>query len=408
MTFRKTQTPTPLTLLFLVVGVLLVAVPALFVYLSATATVHSDPEAVPSVGPAVAAGRWSGAVEKARRIVRAALIEQNLPALSVAVGVGGDLVWAEGFGLADVEGRVPVTPESRFRIGTASAALTSAAVGLLVEEGRLRLDDPVRKYVPEFPEKPWPVTLRQVMAHTAGLPSDGGDESTLFTQHCARPVEALRRFANEDLLFEPGTRFRFSNYGWIVVSAAVEAAAGEPFLRFLQRKVFEPLGMADTLAESGERIPNRVSFYFPRFAADTTWGLHPMRPLDFSCYAGASVFLSTPSDLVRFGMALERGNLLRRTTLETLREPQRTAAGEETGYGLGWDLETVPLAGKPARVAGHNGALLGGMVSSLLTFAGHGLVVAVTSNISYADTFGVGVKIAEVFAADGQSRGTLP
>src|SRR6185295_20237340 len=97
------------------------------------------------------------------RIVRAALVDHNLPGLSVAVGVSRDIVWAEGFGWADLENHVPVAPETRFRIGTASKVLTSAAVGLLLEQGRLRLDEDIRTHVPEFPEKPWPITLRQVM-----------------------------------------------------------------------------------------------------------------------------------------------------------------------------------------------------------------------------------------------------
>ena len=90
---------------------------------------------------------------------------------------------------------MPVTPDTRFRIGTASTALTSAAAGLLLEKGRLKLDDEIQTYVPAFPEKQWPVTLRQVMGHMAGVRTDGGDEGPLFTEHCERPVEALQYFA---------------------------------------------------------------------------------------------------------------------------------------------------------------------------------------------------------------------
>src|SRR4029453_14917253 len=143
--------------------------------------------------------------------------EQNLPGLSVAGGIGGEIVWAEGFGWADLEKKQPVAPDTRFRIGTASIPLTAAAGGLLMEKDRLKLDDVIQKYVPEFPEKQWPVTLRQVMGHFAGLPNDGGDESVLFGQHCDRPVDALEHFAGRSLRFEPGTEYRYSNYSWIVV-----------------------------------------------------------------------------------------------------------------------------------------------------------------------------------------------
>ena len=111
-----------------------------------------------------------------------------------------------------------------------------------------------------------------------------------------------------------------------------------------------------------------------------------MRPLDYSCYAGASVFASTPSDLVRFGMAIHGGKLLEPTTVQLLQTSQRLASGQETGYGLGWDLKTVTLAGKPTRMAGHDGDSLGGKVATLMAFPEHGLVVAVASNISHADT----------------------
>ncbi len=240
----KSRTETWLALIVVAVGLLLVAILGLWVYMSATATpLHPNPQDVPSVTHSAPLPKWADAVEQGRQIVRAGLTEQNLPGLSVAVGVGGDIVWAEGFGWADLENRVPVAPDTRFRIGTASTALTSAAVGLLLEKGRLKLDDEIQTYVPAFPEKQWPVTLRQLMGHLAGVRNDGGDEGPLFSERCERPVEALQHFAERSLLFEPGTQYRYSSYGWILVSAAVEAAADEPFLTFMRKQIFEPLGM---------------------------------------------------------------------------------------------------------------------------------------------------------------------
>ena len=404
-TCRRVGPETWLALILVAVGLLLVAIPGLWVFMSVTATpLHPNPQDVPSVTHSAPLPKWADAVEQGRQIVRASLTEQNLPGLSVAVGIGGDIVWAEGFGFADLENRVPVTPDHRFRIGTASTVLTSAAVGLLLEKGRLKLDDVIQTYVPAFPEKQWPVTLRQLMGHMAGVSTDGGDEGPLFTEHCERPVEALQHFAESSLLFEPGTQYRYSSYGWILVSAAVEAAADEPFLTFMREQIFDPLGMRDTIADSAtEPIPDRATLYFPRFAADPHYGLHLMRRLDYSCYAGSSVFLSTPSDLVRFGMAINSGKLLQPATVQLLQTSQRLASGEETGYGLGWDLETVTLAGKQTRVVGHDGESLGGMVASFMTFPEHGIVVAVTSNISYADTFSLAVKIAQAFAEQGRS-----
>jgi CubicO group peptidase (beta-lactamase class C family) len=375
--------------------------------MSLTATpLHPHAQDVPHVTQSAPLPRWAGAVEQGRQIVRTGLTEQNLPGLSVAVGVGSDIVWAEGIGWADLERRVPVAPSLRFRIGTASTVLTSAAVGLLLEKNKLKLDDEIQTYVPEFPKKQWPVTLRQLMGHLAGIRTDGGDEGPLFSMRCERPVEGLAPFKDKKLLFEPGTQYRYSSYGWILVSAAVESAAHEPFLSFMRRQIFKPLGMDQTVADSAtDPIRDRATFYFPRFAADPRYGPDMMRPIDISCYAGSGTFLSTPSDLVRFGMAINDGRLLQPATVQLLQTSQRLPSGQETGYGLGWDLETVTLAGHQTQVVGHDGESLGGMVASLMTFREQGIVVAVTSNISYADTSGLAVKIAQPFA---ELRSTPP
>jgi serine beta-lactamase-like protein LACTB, mitochondrial len=418
--------------ILVLLGLLGMAIPGIWMFMSLTAPVlHPDSQAIPSVTDGAPSPHTLPVVERARQIVRRGLSDQNLPGLSVAVGLGGDLVWAEGFGFADLKSGTSVTPGHRFRIGTASTALTSAAVGLLLEDGRLKLDSEIQTYVPEFPRKSWPVTLRQLMGHTAGVISDGGDEGPLLAQNCERPADALPHFAQRPLLFEPGTQYRYSNYGGILMSAAVEAAAAQPFLTFMRERVFDPLGMHHTLPDAAPGEPDddfplfnlflenifdprttrarkpdaaktpaedRVTSYFPRFAADPSYGLHVMRPLDYSCYAGSSVFASTPSDLVRFAMAIHGGRLLPPATVELLQMPQRLVSGEDTGYGLGWDLETVTVAGKQTRVIGHDGELLGGMSSSLFTVPEHGVTVSVLSNISYADTFSLAVAIADSFA----------
>ena len=387
---------------------------ALFGYMNATkAPLHPDPKALPSVTHSAPGPKWARPVEQARQIARASVIEQNLPGLSVAVGAGGDIVWAEGFGLADLEKKVTVTPETLFRVADASKALTSAAVGLLLERNKLHLDDEIQLHVPEFPKKQWPVTLRQLMAQVAGARTDAGDEAPLssnvvsdegkFVGRCERTVDGLRmdRFAERELLFEPGTKYSPSSYGWILVSAAVEAVADEPFFTFIRTQVFEPLDMRDTTIDLWtDPIPDRATFYFPKFAGDTRYGPQSVRKGDHSCYAGAGAFLSTPSDLVRFGMAVRGEKLLKRATIEMLQTPQTLASGEETGYGLGWRLETVPLAGQPTRMAGHGSRedFIGG-TTYLMTFPERGIVVAVMSNTSFADTRSIALQIAEVFAA---------
>jgi CubicO group peptidase (beta-lactamase class C family) len=346
-----------------------------------------------------AAPKWAAAADRGREIVRVAAADQNLPGISVAVGHGREVVWAEGFGWGDIETHSAVTPQTRFRVGDVSKALTSAGVGLLVEKKQLDLDAEIHTYVPDFPKKQWPVTLRQLMGHTAGLPQDEGDEASLSP--CEQTKDGLKLFDDVKLQFEPGTKYHTSSYGWILVSNAIETAAHERFFRFMRDQVFEPLGMTATRQYSAnEQIADLPTFYFPRFGGDTRYGPELAREGDHTCYAGAYAFLSTPSDLVRFGMALDGGKLLQPATVAMLQTPQRLASGEQNSYGLGWTVETMSLAGQPAKMAGHGtkADFIGGS-AYLMTFPDRDLVVAVASNTSFADMKAVAAAVAEAFVS---------
>ena len=360
---------------------------------------HPDLKDVPSVTLAAPSPKWATSVERGRQIARAGLVGQNLPGLSVAVGVGGEIVWAEGFGWADMEKRVPVAPGMRFRIGHTSKSLTSAAAGVLLEKGRLRLDDEIQTYVPAFPRKRWPVTLRQLMGNVAGVRHYRDDAESRPTAHCERASDGVKSFADVPLLFEPGTQYGYSTFGWVLVSAAVEAAANEPLASFMRTHVFTPLGMTATRFDSvSEPVPDRVTFYQRRFMGEGGEGAVPAAPADYSCFAGAGDILSTPSDLVRFGMGINGGALLRSDTVRTLEEPQLLASGSETEYGLGWMVEDVTLAGEPTRMVYHASRSLAGGTTSFMTFPSRGLVVAVTANIANGITRDIALSIAQAFA----------
>ena len=401
----KSRIPTWVSLILLGVGLLAVGIPGLFVYMRLTATkVHPDSQSIPSLANSPPLAKWAGASEQSRQIVRASMSENNLAGLSVAAGIDGEIVWAEGFGFADVESSLPVTPDHRFRTGTASIVFTSAAIGLLLDEGRLKLDDEIQNYVPDFPDKQWPVTIRQVMGQVAGFNTEDPDNGVLTSSHCERPADAVALFAKEPLQFQPGTQYRDSTFGWVLLSAVVEAAAHTPFATFLNDRILRPLSMLDTFKESVTNPPADVATsYNPRFAANPVYGLRPLPKFDYSCHAGSNGFLSTPSDLARFGMAINRGKLLRPQTVQTLQTPQRLASGQQTSYGLGWDLKTVTLAGHQVQAAGYDGHFWVDEVASLLTFPERGLAVAVMSNVSFAGTPALAERIAEAFAEQGKS-----
>jgi CubicO group peptidase (beta-lactamase class C family) len=242
------------------------------------------------------------------------------------------------------------------------------------------------------------------MGQVAGFNTEDPDNGVLTSSHCERPADAVAIFAKEPLSFRPGTQYCDSTFGWVLLSAVVEAAADIPFATFLNERVFRPLRMVDTFKESVTNPPSdAATSYNPRFAAKPTYGLTPLPQFDYSCHAGSNGFLSTASDLVRFGMAINRGKLLRPQTVQMLQTPQRLTSGELTSYGLGWELKTLTLAGDQVQAAGHNGHFWVEEVASLLTVPERGLAVAVMSNVSFAGTPSVAERIVEAFADQGKS-----
>jgi len=366
--------------------------------------VHTNPAGVPSATAGAPDNRYAAAIEDSRRAVRDLLVGENLPGLSIAVARDDEIVWAEGFGWADIDRHTPVTPDTRFRLGSVSKTLTAAGAALLHDQGRLDLDAPVQRYVPSYPQKQWTVTTRHLLGDVAGVHRIRGDNNDLLPgRHCTNLQEALSIVASEPLLFRPGTRYRFAFYGWLLVTAAVEGAAMQPFATFMAREVFVPLGMTRTALEGAAELRDTTSFYGPRVMLNTALGLNAATGADYSCYFGAGAFLSTPSDLVRLGSAMIEPGLLRAETLATFTSPLRLESGESTGFALGWRVEEAALAGVSRRILIHRATPVGGTVTLMLV-PDLRLVVAAVSNASHAKGVApLGLTVAAAFA-----RGATP
>jgi CubicO group peptidase (beta-lactamase class C family) len=345
-----------------------------------------------TLAEAQAPARYTGAIEFARTLVTEVMEESGTPGMSVAVGIDGQIVWAEGFGYADVENKVPVWEETKFRIGSVSKPLTAAAVGLLTERGKLDLDAPVQRYVPSFPEKRWPVTTRQLAGHLAGVRHYRGGEM-LSAQRYETVSDGLEIFQDDTLLFEPGHRFSYSSYGWNLVSAVVEGASGEEFLSYMQQNVFDPLGMTHTVADYTDSIiPHRTRFY----ERNRDGRVVNAQYVDNSYKWAGGGFLSTPSDLVRFGFAHFGDGLLKSGTIAEFWTPQTTNAGESTGYGIGW---SVAVEDGVVTRAGHGGGSVGG-TTGFETRPPQRAAIAIVGNLSQAPTGGLIVAlITEAFLA---------
>lgn len=330
-----------------------------------------------SVAAADAATDYAAAIDRAREIIGELVAEQNIPGFSIAVGLDGVVLWSEGFGVANLEHRVPVTTLTKFRIGSVSKPVTAMAMGILMQEGRLDLDEPVQTYVPSFPEKEYPITVRQVSGHIAGIRHYQGNENASARRY-ETVEEGLEIFKDDPLLFEPGIEYSYSSYGWNLLSAVVEGAAGVPFLDFMKDRVFEPLEMRHTLAgHTDSIIAHRTGFYV---RSRDDHGLLNAPFVDNSYKWASGGFLSTPEDLVRFGSAHLESGILSESTFKTFFTSQKLNNGEETSYGIGW---RISVNERGERIVGHTGGSVGG-TTVLLVNRDRGLVVAAVANISRA------------------------
>jgi CubicO group peptidase (beta-lactamase class C family) len=317
--------------------------------------------------------------------------ENNLPGLAVSIYLNDEMIWSEGFGYANIEDEIPVDPAStKFRIGSVSKTLTAAALGDLLEKRMLDLDTIVQTYVPSFPLKEYPITVRQVAGHIAGIRHYRGIEF-MSTKLFETVEEGLTIFKDDPLLFEPGERYSYSSYGWNLISAVVEGASEEDFLGYMDQHVFAPLEMNNTVPEwTNREIPNLTSFYVPLS------GGNQIAPYVDNSYKWAGGgFVGTTEDLIRFGVAyLDYGYQSEETHME-LMTPLATDDGESTNYGVGWRTNT-----NDDRIwLGHTGGSVGGTTLFMLNKE-HRMVVAFTINRSNVDFDGLQWDLVDIFLGE--------
>lgn len=281
--------------------------------------------------PQSAAADREALFERIAELVRAAALP-TAPAVGFALRVG-DLERAWAWGLADEEDARPATPDTRFRLGSVSKCLTGVAVALLWQRGALDLDAPVQKYVPDFPVKTeGAVTPRLLAAHLSGIPHYGpADRFEPGSYH--RVADGLRIFAAHPLAHAPGARQTYTTYGFNLLGACAEAAAGKEFRALVQEEICAKLGMKDTLAEHpAAGLGDVASLY------ETRLGRRFEAARDDIAYKWpGGGFVAAPRDLVRFARALEAGSpVLEPRALELLRTAQATADGKSVGYSCGF------------------------------------------------------------------------
>ena len=318
---------------------------------------------------------YAEAVENANRQSKE-WIARGIPGLALAVAIDGKIVYSEGFGYADLEQRVPVWPTTKFRIGSISKPLTAVGLMELVQAGKVDLDAPVQKYVPSFPDKGATITVRMIAGHLGGIRHYKNDEFHI-QKHYDSALEALTVFENDPLVSPPGAKFNYSSYGFNLVSAVIESVSGEQFVSYIQNRVSTPLGLAHTTADENKQIVEERARFYELPKGGTT---ENAPYVDNSYKWAGGGFLSTAEDLTRLGSAVLQPGLLDAQSLETMLTPQKTTAGEATGYGIGWGIRKSE-SGK--LIYEHSGGAVGG-TSQLVVYPESRVVVAVTANLTGA------------------------
>ena len=311
---------------------------------------------------------------------------RGVPGLSVAVMAQGRLVFSEGAGFADLDNLVPATGSTVYNVGSVSKAITAVDILQLVEQGKVSLDDPIRTYVPSFPEKEAPITIRHILTHTSGirhyLPTDfPGSEDNENMVPVATLEEAIKIFQDDPLLFKPGERHLYSSYAVNLLQGAVEKASGLGFEDYLRRNVWIPAGMLRTSFDVPSRIvPHRARGYNVQEGRATNY---PYGDLTYKFASGGMI--STAEDLVRLGDALHRGVLLKPETLDLMYTPippipryQKDGSSQEMErtQGLLWRNDH-DKAGRPYV---HHCGTVKGFNACLINYREQDVIVAILGN----------------------------
>ena len=292
--------------------------------------------------------------------------------LSVAVGRGTELVYERAQGFADLEFTVNADPETMFRIGSVTKQFTAAAVMKLSERGKLSVDDPLARFLPDYP-RGGDITLRHLLTHTGGVPNytDLGQKwATIVARELAHE-ELMALWRDLPLDFEPGTKWRYSNSGYYLLGMVIEKVSGVSYGEFLRETFFDPLKLTRTRYDSnGEVLLNRAQGYV--FADGKFWN---DQLIGMSQPGAAGALVSSAGDLVRWQIALVNGQVVKPASYEEMTLPFLLDGGGETTYGFGLDLQT---SGGIACVS-HGGGIFG-FNSFLAYWPESRLSIAVISN----------------------------
>jgi D-alanyl-D-alanine carboxypeptidase len=317
------------------------------------------------------------------RFVAAEMARMHIPGVSLAVVRGGKVVKAQGYGVADLEQQIPVTPQTVFKIGSVSKQFLATGIMLLAQDGRLTVDDPVAKYFPGAPESWRGITLRHFLTHTSGVLREGPafdalkvqPDSIVIRSAFARPLE-----------FPTGSKYQYCNVCYFTLADVIARVSGKPWDVFLAERVFGPMGMSSTRTTTlSELVPHRARGYTWRDSGYVNAPeLLALRP--------SGAFLSTVVDLAKWDAALYEDRVLTKASREAMWTPVRLTGGGSYGYGFGWTLDSLD---------GHwqvsHGGSLPGFRAELARFPKDSLTVIVLTNADGARPDEIAKSVARIY-----------
>ncbi|HEU4851940.1 MAG TPA: serine hydrolase [Telluria sp.] len=297
----------------------------------------------------------------------------DAPGATVIVVKDGKTLFRKAYGMADVSNGFAMQPGAQHRIASITKQFTSTAIMMLAEEGRLSVDDDITKHLPDFPTQGRKITIEHLLTHTSGIPSYSRGFTFFLTMWRDKSVaDIIDSMKGEPLMFEPGTRYAYNNSGYFLLGAIIEKVSGLPYAKFVEQRIFTPLGMRDTAFEGYEkrktlRAVGHTDGILPGYSS--SW------PLSMSQAYAAGALVSTVDDMARWDAAITSGKLLSAAGWQRAFTPYRLKDGSFTRYGYGWSLGDVQ--GSPK--IGHGGAI-NGFLSYSLRLPQEKVYVAVLSN----------------------------
>lgn len=315
---------------------------------------------------------------------------QDKPGAAVMVIKEGKPVYAKGYGMADLEKKVPCSLNTNFRLASVTKQFTAMGILKFEEQGKLSLDDKIPKFIPEFPAYGHDVTIRQLLTHTSGLPDyEDGMPAGLKIPLSDRDVLFILRQENK-LLFAPGSDFRYSNSGYAILALIVEVVSGETFPAFLKQHIFKPLGMNDSIAylAGTSQVQNRALGYELK---DGKWNLSDQSLT--SAVLGDGGVYSSLADMFRWDQALYTEKIISKKTLDEAFTPRSKKSDfNESGYGYGWYIGQV----RGTKSVWHYGSTCG-FRTHFARYPEKQVSVIILTNRREAELTPIAEKLAEMF-----------